>query len=108
MLLNTLQVGQVSRPVEPREYSYSRLRPCLEGAVALALDVQVKVVRARTLAHRDRPGRLSYSFKSKAQARTSPVATRRKQENGDQLTENAPVDCSVCTGEIDAPVFSAQ
>jgi hypothetical protein len=60
---NSLRVGQASLPVEPREFSYSRHHTGFEAEVDLALEVQIKVVRARTLAHHDRQGRLSYLSK---------------------------------------------
>jgi hypothetical protein len=46
-------------PVEPREFLLAPPSSFCSG-VAHVLDVPIKVVRARTLAHRDRQGRLSY------------------------------------------------
>ena len=54
------RVGQASLPVEPREFSSRATAVVLKPDLILALDVQIKVVRARTLAHRDRQGRLLY------------------------------------------------
>ena len=84
MPLNALRVGQASLPVEPREFGYSRHHSGFEAKVDLELEVQLKVVRARTLAHRYRQGRLSYLSKRKAQASKSPAlmeANERTQAN---------------------------
>jgi hypothetical protein len=58
-------------PIAPREFAYSRHHPRLTADLPLALEVQIKVVRARTLAQRDGQGRLSYSFKVKIRPRNS-------------------------------------